>query len=34
MVPREVHIVDALPMTVTGKVIRHRLAVLGEAKHT
>ena len=34
MVPREIHLVDALPMTVTGKVIRHRLAVLGEAKHT
>ena len=34
MVPREVHLVDALPMTVTGKVIRHRLAVLGQAQHT
>ena len=32
MVPREVRIVDSLPMTTTGKVIRHRLAVLGEAK--
>jgi fatty-acyl-CoA synthase len=31
-VPREVRIVDSLPMTTTGKVVRHRLAVLGEAK--
>ncbi|MEL6983510.1 MAG: acyl-CoA synthetase, partial [Actinomycetota bacterium] len=30
MVPREVFVVDALPMTTTGKVIRHRLAVLGD----
>ena len=29
MVPRDVHFVDALPMTTTGKVVRHRLAVLG-----
>ncbi|WP_428120586.1 AMP-binding protein [Candidatus Poriferisodalis sp.] len=29
MVPREVRFVDALPMTTTGKVVRHRLAVLG-----
>ena len=33
MVPREVVVVDALPMTTTGKVIRHRLAVLGDADH-
>ncbi|MCP5027584.1 MAG: AMP-binding protein [Actinomycetia bacterium] len=31
-VPREVRIVDSLPMTTTGKVVRHRLAVLGEAE--
>ncbi|MCP3913288.1 MAG: AMP-binding protein [Actinomycetia bacterium] len=31
-VPREVRVVDSLPMTTTGKVVRHRLAVLGEAK--
>ncbi len=31
MVPREVRFVDSLPMTTTGKVIRHRLAVLGQA---
>jgi fatty-acyl-CoA synthase len=30
MVPRDVHFVDALPMTTTGKVVRHRLAVLGQ----
>ena len=30
MVPRQVFVVDALPMTTTGKVIRHRLAVLGD----
>ncbi|MEM9561383.1 MAG: AMP-binding protein [Actinomycetota bacterium] len=30
MIPREVFVVDALPMTTTGKVIRHRLAVLGD----
>ncbi len=30
MVPREVRIVDSLPMTTTGKVVRHRLAVLGQ----
>lgn len=31
MVPRDVHFVDALPMTTTGKVVRHRLAVLGQS---
>ncbi|MFT7646272.1 MAG: acyl-CoA synthetase (AMP-forming)/AMP-acid ligase II [Candidatus Poriferisodalaceae bacterium] len=31
MVPREVRLVDSLPMTTTGKVVRHKLAVLGEA---
>ena len=30
MVPRGVEFVDALPMTTTGKVVRHRLAVLGQ----
>ena len=30
MVPRDIHFVDALPMTTTGKVVRHRLAVLGQ----
>ncbi|MCP3936426.1 MAG: AMP-binding protein [Actinomycetia bacterium] len=30
MVPREIRIVETLPMTTTGKVIRHRLAVLGD----
>ncbi len=29
MVPRDIRFVDALPMTTTGKVVRHRLAVLG-----
>ncbi|MGI9597666.1 MAG: AMP-binding protein [Acidimicrobiales bacterium] len=32
MVPKEFVAVEALPMTTTGKVIRHRLAVLGDAK--
>ncbi len=32
MVPRDVHFVDALPMTTTGKVVRHRLAVLGQSE--
>lgn len=32
MVPKEIVVVDALPMTTTGKVIRHRLAVLGDAQ--
>ena len=32
MVPKEIRVVDALPMTTTGKVIRHRLAVLGETE--
>ena len=31
MVPKEFVFVNALPMTTTGKVIRHRLAVLGDA---
>ena len=31
MVPRDIHFVDALPMTTTGKVVRHRLAVLGQS---
>ncbi|MGF1598663.1 MAG: AMP-binding protein [Acidimicrobiales bacterium] len=31
MVPREIVTVEALPMTTTGKVIRHRLATLGDA---
>ncbi|MFV0523305.1 MAG: AMP-binding protein [Acidimicrobiales bacterium] len=31
MVPKAIHVVEALPMTTTGKVIRHRLAVLGRA---
>ena len=31
--PREYRIVDALPMTTTGKVIRHALATLGLAEH-
>ena len=30
MVPRDIRFVDALPMTTTGKVVRHRLAVLGQ----
>ena len=33
MVPRDIHFVDALPMTTTGKVVRHRLAVLGNPDH-
>lgn len=32
MVPRDVRLVDSLPMTTTGKVVRRHLAVLGEAK--
>ena len=32
MVPRDIHFVDALPMTTTGKVVRHRLAVLGQSE--
>ncbi len=32
MVPREFRFVEALPMTTTGKVIRHQLAVLGQAE--
>lgn len=31
MVPRQVFTADALPMTTTGKVVRHKLAVLGDA---
>jgi len=31
--PREFRIVDALPMTTTGKVIRHALATLGLPEH-
>ncbi len=31
MVPKEFHVVEALPMTTTGKVIRHQLAVLGDS---
>jgi len=31
--PREIRVVDALPMTTTGKVIRHSLATLGLAEH-
>ncbi len=33
MVPREYRFVEGLPMTTTGKVIRHQLAVLGQAEH-
>lgn len=32
MVPREFVVVEALPMTTTGKVVRHGLSVLGDAE--